>query len=302
MLQALPVLFGVTLASFFLIHLVPGDPVRVMIGPKATAESVRVVRHDLGLDKPLAEQYVNFLGGAVRFDFGTSIIQRTDVNGLILERLPVTLELIGFAVVIALILAIPLGVVAALRRGRFVDHTIRIASTVAFAMPAFWLGLVLVQLFSIHLGWFPTSGAGEPGLDRLRHLFLPALTIGLFLAPILLRSLRSDVLETLSAEHVEAARSRGLSKPRVTTRHVLRNSLISTVTVLGVNVGFLLSGTVVIEAVYALPGLGTLLVNSIVARDFPLVQGLVVVFAVAVIVVNLLTDLAYAALDPRVRL
>lgn len=301
-LRAGPVLIGITLVAFVLIRLVPGDPVQVMLGLHATPERVAQLRSELGLDKPLPAQYLDFLAGAVRLDFGNSIALKGAIAPILAPRALVTTGIVVYAVVISVMLAIPLAMLSALRRNRWPDHFIRLLSTVTFAMPAFWLGLTLILVFALRLGWFPTSGLGENPLAIIRSLTLPAVTIALYLAPILLRTLRSSVIETLGAEYIEAARARGLSERRVLFRHVMRNSLIAMVTVLGVNVGFLISGTVVVENVFALPGLGSLLVSSILARDFPMITALTLIFGVAVIAVNLITDLSYAVLDPRVRL
>jgi peptide/nickel transport system permease protein len=301
-LRAVPVLVGITLVAFVLIRLIPGDPVQVMLGLHATPERIAQLRADLGLDKPLPVQYLDFLAGVIRLDFGDSIALKGAITPILAPRVLLTAALVIYAVVIAVGLAIPLALVSALRRNRWPDHVIRLLSTVTFAMPAFWLGLVLILVFALELGWFPTSGVGTDPIAIARSLTLPAATIALYLAPILLRTLRSSVIETLGQEYVEAARARGLSERRVVLRHVTRNSLIAMITVLGVNVGFLISGTVVVESVFALPGLGSLLVSSILARDFPMVTALTLVFGVAVIAVNLVTDLAYAVLDPRVRL
>jgi peptide/nickel transport system permease protein len=214
----------------------------------------------------------------------------------------VSLALLSYAVVISLLIAIPLGLLSALRRNRLTDHVVRLLTMVTFAMPAFWLGLMLVLLFSLWLDLVPTSGLGRDAPSFVLSLTLPALTIGLYLAPMLLRSLRTSAIETLGSEFIESARARGLPERRVVSRHVLRNSLVAMITVLGVNVGFLLSGAVVVENVFAIPGLGSLLVSSIVARDFAVIQTLTLVFGIGVIAVNLLTDLSYAWLDPRVRL
>jgi peptide/nickel transport system permease protein len=301
-LQAIPVLIGITLVSFLLIHLVPGDPARVVLGTHATPSAVATLDHKLGLDRSLPAQYWNFLTGAVTLDFGDSIIQNTAIGPLLTERIPVTLFLLLYSVVISILVAVPLAIASALRRNRATDHGIRLFSMVTFAMPSFLLGLLLILVFSLKLGWLPTAGYGNGFLGHLQSLTLPAITVGLYLAPILLRTLRVGIIETLGTEYVEAARARGLSERRIILKHVLRNSLISTLTVLGLNIGFLLSGLVIIENVFALPGLGTMLVNSILARDYPTVQALTLVFGVAVITINLLTDLAYAELDPRVRL
>jgi peptide/nickel transport system permease protein len=299
---AVPVVLGLLVAAFLLIRFIPGDPTTLLLGIRATDEAQAALRAKFALDLPLTEQFLAFLRGAIVLDFGDSIVHRAPVTGILGTRIAVTAGLLLLAVIIALLIAVPLGLVSALRRNRLPDHLIRLASMVTFAMPAFWLALVLVMIFSLWLGIFPTSGLGRDPVDVPRRLFLPALTIGLYLAPVLLRTLRSSVIETLGHEFVEAARSRGLSERRVIGRHVLRNSLVTMVTLLGVNIGFLLSGAVVVENVFALPGLGSLLVSSIIARDYPVVQSLVLVFGLGVLLVNLVTDLAYARLDPRVRL
>jgi peptide/nickel transport system permease protein len=300
--QAIPVLIGITLASFLLIHLVPGDPATIILGAHATPDAVANLNHQLGLDQPVLAQYWDFVSGAVTLDFGDSIKQNTAIGPILGERIPVTAFLLLYSVVISIVVAVPLAIVSALRRNRAADHLIRLFSMVTFAMPSFLLGLLLILFFSLKLGWLPTAGYGDGFTGHLRSLTLPAITVGLYLAPILLRTLRVGIIETLDTEFVEAARARGLTERRIIFKHVLRNSLVSTVTVLGLNIGFLLSGLVIIENVFALPGLGSELVNSILSRDYPLIQALTLVFGVAVVAINLLTDLAYAKLDPRVRL
>jgi peptide/nickel transport system permease protein len=300
--QAIPVLIGITLASFLLIHLVPGDPARIILGARATPQAIADLNHQLGLDRSLVAQYASFVGGAVHLDFGDSIKQNTAIGPLLGSRVGVTLFLLIYAVIISIVVAVPLAIVSALRRNRPADHAIRLFSMVTFAMPSFLLGLLLILFFSLKLGWLPTAGYGDTFPEHVKSLTLPAITVGLYLAPILLRTLRVGIIETLGTEFVEAARARGLSERRVVLKHVLRNSLISTVTVLGLNVGFLLSGLVIIENVFALPGMGSELVNAILARDYPMVQALTLIFGVAVVMINLLTDLLYAQLDPRVRL
>jgi peptide/nickel transport system permease protein len=300
--QAIPVLIGITLASFLLIHLVPGDPARIILGARATPQAIADLNHELGLDRSLLAQYASFVGGAVHLDFGDSIKQNTAIGPLLGSRVGVTLFLLIYAVIISIVVAVPLAIVSALRRNRPADHAIRLFSMVTFAMPSFLLGLLLILFFSLKLGWLPTAGYGDTFPEHVKSLTLPAITVGLYLAPILLRTLRVGIIETLGTEFVEAARARGLSERRVVLKHVLRNSLISTVTVLGLNVGFLLSGLVIIENVFALPGMGSELVNAILARDYPMVQALTLIFGVAVVMINLLTDLLYAQLDPRVRL
>jgi peptide/nickel transport system permease protein len=302
LLQAVPVLVGITVASFVLIHLVPGDPARIQLGPRATLASVHQLDKQLGLDKPLLSQYVSFLSGAVRLNFGESLALHQSVGGLIRSRIGATALLMTYSLLISLTLTVPLGVLAAVRRDRLVDHVIRVAGMTLFVMPVFWLGLLLSLIFGLELGVLPTGGYGSGVTSVVRSLTLPALTLALAMTPLFVRSLRASVVQTLDAGFVEAARARGFSERRVLIGHCLRNASISTVTVVGLTIGALVSGTVVIEYVFAIPGLGTLLVSSVSARDFPTVQGLVVILALAVIVINLLTDLAYAAIDPRVRL
>jgi len=285
------VLIGITLAAFVIIHLVPGEPAKILLGARATPSAVATLNKQLGLDRPLPLQYLNFVTGALTLNFRESITQKTGVGGLLAERIPVTI-----------LVAVPLAVASALRRNRATDHAIRLFSMVTFAMPSFLLGLLLILAFSLNLHLLPTSGYGEGFVGHLRGLTLPAVTVGLYLAPILLRTLRVGIIETLGTEFVEAARARGLSATRIVLKHVLRNSLVSTLTVLGLNIGFLLSGLVIIENVFALPGLGSELVSSIVTRDYPTIQALTLVFGVSVVAINLLTDLLYAVLDPRVRL
>jgi peptide/nickel transport system permease protein len=300
--QAIPVLIGISLAAFVLIHLVPGDPAKIILGSKATPEAVATLNEQLGLDRSLPTQYLDFITGAIHLDFGESITQKTSVSSIIQPRMLVTFWLMLYAVAVSIVVAVPLAVISALRRNRPADHGIRLFTMLTFAMPSFLLGLLLILFFSLELGWFPTSGYGEGAGGHFRSLTLPAVTVGLYLAPILLRTLRVGIIESLGTEYVEAARARGLSERRIVLKHVLRNSLVSTVTVLGLNIGFLLSGLVIIENVFSLPGLGSELVSSIVSRDYPTIQALTLVFGVAVVAINLLTDLAYAALDPRVRL
>ena len=299
---SVPVLFGIVLAAFLLIRLAPGDPASVLLGTRATPETLAALRERLALDDGLFDQFLAYLGGIGSLEFGTSTVHRAPVSEILGSRILVSIALLGYAVIISLLIAIPLGLISALRRNRLIDHVVRLLTMVTFAMPAFWLGLMLVLVFSLWLGLVPTSGLGRDPLAVVPSLTLPALTIGLYLAPMLLRSLRTSAIETLGSEFIEAARARGLSESRVVFRHVLRNSLIAMITVLGVNVGFLLSGAVVVENVFAIPGVGSLLVSSIVARDFAVIQTLTLVFGASVIAVNLLTDLSYAWLDPRVRL
>ena len=296
-----PVIIGITLASFVLIHLVPGDPVRIMLGGKAPKERIAAIDHDLKLDRPLPQQYLTFVAGAAHGDLGQSIILRRPVATVIGERLAPSLFLLAYGTLIGVLLALPLAIVSALRRNRAVDHGVRLLTLVAFAMPSFWLGLILIRKFSLDLGWFPVSGYGSGFLGHLRSLTLPSLTIGLFLTSMLVRSLRSSLIDILGLEYVEAARARGLGRTRVVLKHSLRNALIPTITILAVNLGWLIGGAVVVERVFDIPGLGQLLVESIFTRDFPVIQALTLVFGLMVVSINLLSDLSYALVDPRVR-
>jgi peptide/nickel transport system permease protein len=302
LLHSVPVIVGISLFSFILIHLVPGDPIKIMVGGRAPPEVVRTLDHQFGLDRPLQNQYLSFVGNAVRGNLGESIILRRPVASVVGERIGPTLFLLAYGTLLAIVLAVPLGIVSALWRNRLPDHLIRLLTLVAFAMPAFWLGLILVRKFSLDLGWFPVSGYGQGFLGHLHSLTLPALTIGLFLASMLIRTLRTSLVEILGTDYVEAARARGAGETRVVLKHGLRNALIAAVTVLAVNLGFLIGGAVVVEKVFDIPGLGQLLVDSVFTRDFPVIQGVTLVFGLLVVMINLLSDLAYAAIDPRVRL
>ena len=301
-LQLLPVVFGISIVTFLLIHAIPGDPVRTIIGAKATPEVIERVRAEYGLDQPVLVQYGHFLKNLVRGEMGRSIVFKMPVLGLVVERIQTTLSLLAYGVVLALTLTLPLAVVAALQRGRWPDHLIRIFSTAGLGFPAFWLGVMLMIVFSIRLGLFPVSGYGEGLLEHLHHLFLPALAIALALSAILTRNLRASLLAELDADYVAAARAKGLPARWIFTRHVLRNSLIPTINLLGVNLGWLIGGTVVIETVFSVPGLGSLMVSSIFARDYMVVQAISMAFACATVLVNFMVDVVTVALDPRIEL
>jgi len=301
-LQLVPVLLGVSLISFLLVHAIPGDPVRILLGTRATAAVIEATRAQYGLDQPLALQYVYFLKNLAAGEFGKSIIFKVGIPKLVVSRIVPTLFLLGYAILLSVVIAIGLAVLAALYRGRLPDQLVRIYSTAGLGLPAFWLGIVLIILFSIQLGLFPVSGYGETPLDHLHHLFLPALTIALALSPVLIRNLRASLLAEMEADYVKAARSRGLSEAKIFRRHVFRNSLIPTITLLGVNVGWLIGGTVVVEQVFSVPGLGSLMVSSIFARDYLVVQVVTLAFALAVILTNFLVDIVTVALDPRIKL
>jgi peptide/nickel transport system permease protein len=300
LLQMMPVVFGISLVGFFAIHLVPGDPIQIMMHGHASPETVAAARAQLGLDRPLLEQYGRFLKLAVTGDFGQSIIQKQAVGGIVGERVLPTVLLLLCSTVLAILLALPLSLVSARYSDRLVDHAIRIGGMVGFAMPPFWVGLLLMLFFGLYLMWLPVSGLGDDFADRARHLFLPSATIALFLAPILVQSLRSAMLEVMTSDYIEVARAKGLTPRRILLKHVLRNALIPVITILAVNIGWLLSGAVIVEYVFSYPGLGSLLVRAVSYRDYPIIQGLSIMFGVLVIFVNLMADLSYILVDRRV--
>jgi ABC-type dipeptide/oligopeptide/nickel transport system permease component len=294
---AIPVLLGVATLVFSLIHLIPGDPVQAMLGDAASPESVIELRTRLGLNRPLHVQYAAFLMGVARGDLGVSLRTNERVSSAIAARLPATVELALAAMLVAVVIAIPTGIVAAVWSGTGVDHAATTLALVGLSMPTFWLGPLLGLVFSVELGWLPVSGRGTAA-----HLVLPAITLGLPLAAILARMTRASLMDELGEVYVTAARARGLSEARILLRHAFRNSLIPIVTVLGLQVGGVLTGAVITETIFAWPGVGRLLIQSIGFRDYPLVQGCILLIAVTYVSVNLLTDMAYAFLDPRIRL
>jgi ABC-type dipeptide/oligopeptide/nickel transport system permease component len=292
----IPVLVGVATLVFSLIHLVPGDPVQAMLGDSASPQDVAQLRTTLGLDRPLYEQYLSFARGVVRGDLGTSLRTSQPVTSVILERMPATLELAVAAMVVALLIAIPLGIVAAVRKGTHVDHAATTLALVGISMPTFWLGPLLAIIFSVWLGWFPVSGRGT-----VANLVLPAITLGAPLAAMLARMTRASVLEELRELYVMAARARGVSEARAVLAHAFRNSLIPIVTVIGLQFGSVLTGAVITETIFAWPGVGRLLVQSISARDYPAVQGCILLIAITYVSMNLIIDVLYGFLDPRIR-
>jgi len=300
--QMVPVLFGITIIVFALLQLIPGDPATTMLGLQARPEAVAALRHELGLDRPLWEQYVRYLGDLARLDLGESLKSKIGVSSLLWPRLEVSLVLVGYATALTILLALPLGIAAALKKDSPFDQAVRVVLMVTMVMPGFWVGILLLIVFSIKLRLFPVAGYGEGVAGHLRHLFLPALTVSLGIVPILVRSLRGSLLEAMGSDYVRTARAKGQRERAVVVGHSLRNALIPPLTLLGLSVGYLMGGTVIVENVFSLPGAGKLLVDSIGARDYPVVQSTTLVFAFMVILVNLTTDLVYTFLDPRVRL
>jgi peptide/nickel transport system permease protein len=291
-----PVLFGVATLVFSLIHLVPGDPAQAMLGDGASPDDIAQLRTRLGLDRPLTEQYARYLRGLVRGDLGTSLRTQQPVTTQIAERLPATAELASAAMLVAVALALPLGLIAAVWRGTWVDQSAMGLALVGISVPGFWLGPLLALVFAVELGWLPVSGRGT-----LAHLMLPAITLGSALAAILARMTRASVLEELREQYVVAARARGASRVRAVVVHALRNSLIPVVTILGLQLGAVLTGSIITETIFSWPGVGRLLIQSINFRDYPMVQGCILLIAVTYVTMNLLTDLVYGWLDPRIR-
>ena len=301
LVQLIPVVFGITLVLFFMLRLIPGDPASVMLGERATDEAVARLNRELGLDRPIYIQYFFFLRELATLNLGISIKFQIPVAALLGQRLLVSLSVVGVTLVLTCAISLPLGILAALKKDSLLDNIVRSVFMVMMLMPSFWVGILLIIFFSIKLGLFPVSGFGTTPLDHLWHLFLPALTIALGIAPVLVRALRASILEALASDYVKTARSKGLHERNVILAHVLRNALIPATTLLGLSIGGLMGGTVILEKVFALPGAGALLIDSISARDYPVVQAATMIFATLVILVNLATDIIYSFLDPRVR-
>lgn len=296
LLSAAVVVLGVACLVFLLIHLIPGDPVEVILGENARPADREALRQALGLDRSLWVQLGQFLQGLTQFDLGTSLYSRRPVVELLAERLPATMELALAALLVAMIIAFPLGVLAATRQGTVWDRAATALALIGVSVPNFWLGPLLILVFSIGLGWFPVSGR-----TGLSSLVLPALTLGSAMAAILSRMVRAALLEVLGEDYIRTARAKGLPAGQVLWRHALRNALLPVITVLGLQLGALLGGAVITEVVFAWPGIGQLTVESIQRRDYPVVQGCVLLISLAYVVVNTLTDLVYAWADPRVR-
>jgi ABC-type dipeptide/oligopeptide/nickel transport system permease component len=285
---------GISIISFFFIHL-SGDPVMLMLPADASRAEVEALREQLGFNDPLPQQYWRFASNAVRGDLGDSLYYRVPAIDLIFQRLPASLELAGAAMLFALVVSIPLGIVSAVKRGSLWDVSSMLGALFGLSMPHFWLGIMMILLFSVHLGWLPTSGRGT-----LAHLVMPAMALGLSLMAMFARLTRSVMLEVLSQDYVRTARAKGLRERLVIGKHALKNALIPLVTVAGMQFGFLIGGTVIIETVFAWPGVGRLVVQAIFSRDYPLVQATVLVLAVLFVLINLITDLIYLYLDPQI--
>lgn len=304
LIQGIPVLFLITALVFTVTYFIPGDPAMVVLGQGASEEALEAVRERLDLDEPLPVRYVTWLGNVLQGDLGNSILSRQSVTTLIGRALPITLYLATFSMLIAVIVSVPLGTIAALKRNSWIDVFATTWAFIGVSIPGFWLAMMLVYIFGVRLQWVPLQGYIGPTEnlgDSLKTMVLPAITLGVFLSGPLTRYLRSSILQTMSQEHVLVARAKGLNRRQVTTRHILRNSFIPFITVMGIQFGYLIGGAVVVENVFAIPGIGDLAVSAIGNRDFPLIQGITLVVAVGFLLINLLVDVCYAVLDPRIR-
>jgi peptide/nickel transport system permease protein len=302
LIQMVPVVIGITIIIFFMLRAVPGDPAQTFLGDKATDEQIETVSREMGLDKPVYVQYGYYMRDLATLDLGDSLKYRRPVNDLIWDRLKVSLSVVLMTGILIVAISVPLGVLAALKKDSLIDNVVRSTLMVTMVMPTFYSGIILIILLSIKFDLFPVSGYGETFPEHVHHLFLPSLALALSISPILIRVLRSSILDALHSDYVTTARAKGLAEQKVITMHVLRNALIPTVTLFGVTIGGLMGGTVITEKVFALPGAGALLVDSVAARDYPTVQSATLIFAMMVILVNLITDILYSFLDPRVRL
>ncbi len=302
LLDAIPTVFLVLLLVFIAMRILPGDPAIAALGDMATAEQLQLFREKMGLNAPLWLQFINFVIGVVTLDFGTSMMNNKDVLGLILYNLPFTIELTVVSVLMGVTVGVPLGVLAATNRNKWPDSGVRIFSLIGYAIPDFYLGALLLITFALNLGWFPINGGGEGFLDRMHHVFLPALTLAFVKAAFIGRLTRTSLLEVLSKDFVRTARAKGAKESRVIYRHGLRNALLPLTTGLGLSTLATLSGSVAIELVFNRPGIGKLLISAISERDYAVIQGGVVVFAMFVVLINLLMDLLYIIVDPRIRM
>jgi peptide/nickel transport system permease protein len=296
-LFSIPVLLGVATLTFFLIHLVPGDPIDLMLGDQATTLDKTVLRHELGLDQSLGKQYVHFMGGLAHLDFGKSLLSKAPVSKELAERIPATAELAFVAIIIAMMIGIPLGVWASVKQYGAVDNSVLVGGLLGMSLPSFWTGPMMILIFSIYLDIFPVSGR-----EGFTSVILPAVCLGLSLSAILMRMTRASMLEVIQEDYVRTALAKGVSKPKIYFKHALRNAMIPIITILGLQFGSLLTGTVITETIFDWPGIGSLFFESIQQRNYPVVQACVLFISFTYVAVNLLTDVAYALANPRVRL
>jgi peptide/nickel transport system permease protein len=302
MLTLIPLMFFITSVVFFLVHFIPGDPARVIVGgQRITEANLQNIRHQYRLDKPVIEQYGLWVKDLARGDLGRSYRQRTEVRTLIIDRLALTFKLATFSFIISLVIAVPLGVLSAVKRNTWVDFSATAFSLVGVSSPIFFTAILLILLFAYKLSIFPALGAGDGGLDEVKHLFLPSLTLGLSLACITTRVTRSAMIESLTQDYIETARAKGLSSRTVIMKHAFRNALIPVITVAGLQFGYLVVGAVLVEYTFGLGGIGSLLIDAVQRRDYPVVQGTTIFFAGVFIIINLIVDVMYGIVDPRIR-
>ena len=302
LLQMIPVLFLLTLFIFVLVRLVPGDPATSMLGDRATPERVAALNKSLKLDQPYYDQYFAFMKNLAHGNLGESIRRRESVRTIILERIPPTLFLSVYTMVLAILVSVPLSTIAALKKGRSGDQGVRLFVILSLGLPTYWVGMMLLQFLAVKNRIFPVSGWGEGFFGHLYSLFLPAIALALYLSSLMVRSLRNSLIETLEADYVRTARAKGLGGRHIFVWHVLRNSSLSTITILGINFAFLISGATITETIFAIPGLGQLIVRAVFDRDYPVIQGATLAIGIMVLLVTLITDIIYAMLDPRVNL
>ena len=300
-LQMIPVLIIISILIFLMIRLIPGDPARLVLGEKATNASIAALREKLGLNESYLVQYMKFMKGIFTFDLGSSLTYQRPVYDLLKSRVGVTVMLTLFSTFFSLIISFPLGYYAGKHKDKLIDQIVRIGALGAVAMPSFWVGLLLMILFGVKLRWFPVGGWGDTYILQLRSLILPSATMSLLTSALLIRNIRNSVVDISNMDYVDFARSKGITEKAVKNRHILRNALISTVTLLLMRMAYMLGGSVIIETVFSLPGLGKLMVDSIFGRDYAVVQSLVFLFALLILAVNLITDIIYSFLDPRVK-
>ena len=301
-LQFIPVLIGISIITFILVRLIPGDPARMLLGSRATPTAIANIRAQYGLDEPMWAQYFYFIKNIFNGEMGRSLVYKVDVLKLIATRIEPTLVLVAGSVLLSLLIAVPLATLASRQRGTGYDHGIRAVSTVGLGLPSFWLAIMLMIVFSVRLDWLPVSGYGDTIPEKLAHMVLPCLTVALSLSAVLTRSLRASLIVQLTSDQATAARARGLPEGAVFWRHVLPNALVPTLNLLAVNIGWLIGGSVIVEQVFAIPGMGQLLVRGIFSRDYMVVQAVAMTFAVATVLVNFLADILTVAADPRVKL
>lgn len=295
LMSGLIVLIGVSLFSFALIHLIPGDPVRIMLGEKATKERVEQLREQMGLNKPLVVQYVNYATGVLKGDLGTSLKTSRPVSTEIAQRFPATVKMALSGIVIAIMAGVMMGILAAKYKDTFIDFAIMSLATLGMSLPSFWLGLLVIMIFAVKLGWFPVAGG-----TGFKDLIMPALTLGVLLSTTISRLTRSGMVEVLSNDYIRTARAKGMGEAIVLFRHAFRNVMIPVVAVVGLQMAALLGGAVIVEQVFNWPGIGTLAIEAISSRDFPMIQGIVLFMGVIYVIVNICVDLLYAVLDPRI--